>query len=94
MSPENQKRLAHAAERADKVVLPKIIEVIKGEPGMVAVAACINAIRHASNCQSTPEGLRALILLVRDEMQFNLNEIDATPEVAKAIEEASGNTQH
>lgn len=77
MSLENQKRLADAAERADKVVLPKIIAVIKGEPGMVAVAACINAIRQAANCQKTQDGIRALILLARDEMQFNLNELDA-----------------
>lgn len=91
MTPE---QLKAAAERANDVVLPRLKEAVKGETGLVAVAACVNVIRHAANCQTSKEGQRALIRMALEEMKFSLDQIDAPREVAVAVEEANGKTHH
>ena len=87
-------QLIALAYRSTHIVLPRLIEVITGEPGVVAVAACINAIRHAINVQENRNGQQALLQMVLDEFNHSDAEFKGSVQVADAIEESKGKIRH
>ncbi len=88
-----REQMQELADRATEIT-PRVVESIKGERGMVAVAALINAIRHAANAQTSREGQLGLLRMVQAEMDFSIKEVEGGATVEQAVAESENRTKH
>ena len=67
---------------------------VRGEPGLVAVAALISAIMHAVNGQVSRGGQLGLLTMVRAEVEFAIKQVEGGAVVEQAAAESEGKTKH